>query len=131
MKKIIGILLVAFLLSTTTVKAAPSWQSYVTLLNSEEYLKLVDYQSKFYAKDVIGSLPTPSTSQEIAIYNAAHDVLSVKWDSPMIRKIAGYVTNDTYLTNISDWQQIGGDILTALQGGCGSYTVFACIFGVY
>ena len=129
MKKIIGILLIAFM--TLSVNAAPSWQVYATLLHSEDYLQLVSSQSKRYAQSVILSIPTPSSAQEIAIYNAAHDVLSAKWDSPIIMRIAGFITNDTYLTNLSDWQAIGEDINTALGNSCGSYTVFACISGIY
>lgn len=116
MKKLILLLLVVLSLS---VKAAPSYQAYANLLQSETYLQLVSSQAKWYAREVINNTPTPGTSQEIAIYQFAHDVLSAKWNSPTIYKIASYVTNETYMGNLSDWQQMGGDILTALQGVSG------------
>lgn len=133
MKKLFSFLIIGLLLcaNVSMIEAAPSWQTYAEKLQSDQYLQLVASQSKKVAKDIIVAQPAPNTDQEIKIYNYAHDVLAAKWDSKIIYEIASFVTNEAYLTNLSDWQSIGEDIITALYTSCGNYTVFACIGKVY
>ena len=124
MKKILSIIVI---LLVTISSYSASLLQYQTLLNSQSYLEQVEITAKWYAKDILISLPNPSTAEEIKRYNWAQDVISSKWNSIVIFRIASFMANDVYLPNPSDPSQIYSDLLTNYSANPSGYTVFDII----
>lgn len=124
MKKL---LLATLLLISIIGKSAPQFNIYDNLLSSPSFLEEVEITAKIYAKDILISLPNPSTPEEIRRYNWCQDVLASKSNSVVIYRIASFVYNDNYLSNPSSPTDIYDNLLNAYQQNPNGYTVFDII----
>ena len=90
--------------------SAPQYSTYKQLLQSRTYVENVKYISSRVANQILLAQPTPTTPQEIARYNYAHDILNADWNSKVIFHIASFVCNENYLTDLNNYNQIEYEI---------------------
>ena len=124
MKKLlfIGLILISFI-----SKSAPQLNVYDNLLSTQSFIEQVEITAKIYAKDVLISLPSPSTPKEIKRYNWCQDVISAKTNSVVIYRIASFVCNDIYVPNFASPTDTYYDLLNAYSQNPTGYTIFDII----
>lgn len=123
MRKIV--LVIALAISSLMVVAAPPFNSYTALKTSEQYNLTAKTQFDYHCVNVINNIGIPSNTLDEKRVKYARAVLASNIESRLFKQALNYLTNDTYITNLSDWFQIENELYNNFANQ------FDLIFGIY